>query len=419
MSKIIVMNIPAHGHMNPTLPVVQELVKRGHRVLYYNTEEFRASIERTGAEFRPYPQPMPTVEETGRIVNENLIRVTILILGLSQRLTGYMLAEIQREKPDLVMYDSICFWGMQSARLAGVPSVASITTFVTEGAGYLFPKRDMLRMIVKAIPLLPQVIRMRSQLVKKYGADSLPKVLFPATGDLNLVFTSRAFQPDTPFIDDRFRFVGPAINPATREGDFPFDQLQRKPVIYISLGTIHSGNTDFYRQCFEAFADHPGQFILSAGKTTDLSKLGDIPANFIVRNSVPQLEVLQHVDLFITHGGMNSVQEGLYFGVPLVVIPQQMEQAANAILVEHKSAGIVLGKHAPYGQVSTQALREAADTVLNTPHYAQAAEAVGRSFREAGGYPHAVQEIETLLHHEVVGRAPTKDRGIPQPIAVR
>jgi MGT family glycosyltransferase len=406
MAKIMVMNIPAHGHMNPTLPVVKELVARGHQVLYYNTEEFRAQIERRGAEFRPYHAPMPTVAETQAIVSQSLIHVTVLILGLSQRLTGYMLAELEREQPDLVMYDSICLWGMQSARLSGIPSVASITTFVTEGAAYLFPKRDLLRLIVGAVPLLPQVIQLRGKLVKQYGKDSLPKVLFPTTGSLNLVFTSREFQPDTAFIDERFRFIGPAINPATREGDFPFEQLQRKPVVYISLGTIHSGgSTEFYQQCFEAFADHPGQFILSAGKNTDLSQLRGIPANFIVRNSVPQLEVLQHADLFITHGGMNSISEGLWYGVPLVVIPQQLEQAANAILVERKGAGIVLGGHAPYGRVSTKALREAADKVLSTPRYVQAAQEVGRSFREAGGYIRAADEIETLLPESALAKA--------------
>ncbi len=419
MAKIIVMNIPAHGHVNPTLPVVKELVERGHQVIYFNTEEFRSQIERTGAAFRAYPPPVPTIEETQRIVNENLVQVTLLILKLSQHLTRFMVEEFQREQPDLVMYDSICLWGMQSARLAGVPSVSSITTFVMEGMEYLVPKRDMLRMIVKAVPHLPRLIGLRRQLTKLYGKNSLPKVLFPATGNRNLVFTSRAFQPDTPFIDDTFRFVGPSINPATRAEAFPFEQLTRKPVIYISLGTIHSGNTAFYRQCFDAFADYPAQFILSAGKTTDLRQLEPIPANFIVRNSVPQLDMLQQVDLFITHGGMNSVQEGLYYGVPLVVIPQQMEQAMNALLVEHKGAGIVLGGHAPYGHTTSQALRQAADSVLNNPDYAQAAQAVGQSYREAGGYLKAVAEIELMLSKKTESQNSTNHEGKPLLIPVQ
>lgn len=411
MAKIIVMNLPAHGHVNPTLPVVKELVERGHEVIYYNTEEFRPQIERTGVVFRAYPQPVPTIEELQRVVNKSLIQVTLLILKLSQHLTAFMLGEIQREKPDLVMYDSLCLWGMQSARVAGVPSIGSITTIVMEGAGYLIPKRDMLPMIARAVPLLPRIISLRRKLAQLYGKDSLPKVLFPAIGGRNLVFTSRAFQPDTAFIDETFRFVGPSINPATRAESFPFEQLTRKPVIYISLGTIHSDNLTFYRQCFETFADYPAQFVLSAGKTTDLRQLEPIPANFIVRNSVPQLELLQHVDLFITHGGLNSVQEGLYYDVPLVVIPQQLEQALNALLVEHKGAGIVLGGHPPYGHTTTQSLRQAVDNVLNDPCYAQAAQAVGRSFHEAGGYLQAVSEIEGLLTEKSESQKLSKGEG--------
>ena len=30
--------IPAHGHVNPTLPVVRELTRRGHSVRYYEVE---------------------------------------------------------------------------------------------------------------------------------------------------------------------------------------------------------------------------------------------------------------------------------------------------------------------------------------------------------------------------------------------
>lgn len=68
------------------------------------------------------------------------------------------------------------------------------------------------------------------------------------------------------------------------------------------------------------------------------------PANFIMQPHVPQLELLPKVDLFITHGDINSIQEGLYFGVPLIVVPQQMEQMINGRLVARHSAGVVLGK---------------------------------------------------------------------------
>src|SRR6266568_289896 len=54
MSTAIFFNTPAYGHINPTLPVVTELVKRGERVIYYAMEEFRAAIEHIGAIFCSY-----------------------------------------------------------------------------------------------------------------------------------------------------------------------------------------------------------------------------------------------------------------------------------------------------------------------------------------------------------------------------
>ena len=50
MSKIVFFCIPAHGHTNPTLNVVRELISRGHQVWYYSYEMLREKIEATGVE---------------------------------------------------------------------------------------------------------------------------------------------------------------------------------------------------------------------------------------------------------------------------------------------------------------------------------------------------------------------------------
>ena len=51
MSKIVFFNIPAHGHTNPTLSVVRELVCNGHDVWYYSYNSLREKIESAGATF--------------------------------------------------------------------------------------------------------------------------------------------------------------------------------------------------------------------------------------------------------------------------------------------------------------------------------------------------------------------------------
>jgi MGT family glycosyltransferase len=160
------------------------------------------------------------------------------------------------------------------------------------------------------------------------------------------------------------------------------------------LGTINNQNHDFYRMCFEAFADYPAQFILSAGQRTDLKALGTPPANFLVRNFVPQLDVLQRVEVFITHGGMNSVHEGLYYSVPLVVVPQQIEQSVVARRVVELGAGVALGDTPPYGRTSAAALRHALEQVMAAPEaYRTAAARLGKGLREAGGAARAAEEL--------------------------
>ncbi|MCA9947235.1 MAG: hypothetical protein KC449_27340 [Anaerolineales bacterium] len=399
--KIIFLNVPGHGHVNPTLALVSELNRRGHNVIYYNNTDFEPQIVKSGAEFRPYPDPQPTAEALAERANA-LPQVSVWVLGQSLRLLPWLLDELRREQPDLVVFDSICLWGMQAAHLLELPSVASITTFVQEGVKGMITLRDGLALVGQALPALPALFRQRRQLVRAYGPEVFPHPqIFPCISDTNLVYTSREFQPDTNFVDDTFHFVGPSINTTAREtADFPWHLLEDgRSHIYISLGTIYHNQASFYRMVFDCFADHPGQFVLSAGRMTNLDALGPIPENFIVRNFVPQLELLPRVDAFISHGGMNSINEGLYYGVPLLVVPQQMEQTLNARQAARKGAAIVLGDRPPYGRIHPQELPQALAELLGNPSYQQASAKIGQTFRQAGGYQRAADLIEAQQTH--------------------
>ena len=399
MAKLLFFNIPAYGHVNPTLPVVTELVQRGHHVIYYNSDTFEQAINGTGAEFRSYPNSSTSEAELAKRVN-NLVTVSVFILEESIRLVPFSLEQIEQENPDLVIFDSLALWGMQATRLKNVSSAASISLFVQDGVQGLFKWRDFLLIFRQAFTKLPTLQRLRRQLVKTYGPDIFPyNSILPCKGNFNIVYTSREFQPDTPYIDDSFHFVGPSILATTRKDtDFPWDLLDsERTKIYLSLGTLYSNNIEFYRTVFKAFSDYPAQFILSIGRLTDIHDLGPVPDNFIVQSSVPQLELLQKVDLFITHGGMNSVNEGLNFGVPLVLVPQQIEQAFNGRQVARQGAGIVLADTPPYGHLDARVLRRAVDKVFADPTYRLNAQRLSRSFHEAGGYPQAATVITSCL----------------------
>lgn len=397
MAKIAYVGLPAHGHTNPTLPVMKELVARGHEVLYYNAESFRAKVAPTGVDFRTYPEPMPTEREVSEALQQ-MIDASLMLSKLSERLTPFVLAEVAREKPDLILYDSVVMWGYIAARTHHIPHICFLTHFVLDGSQRSIGFGTLARYIWTAIPHVPTLMRWKRRMAQQYGKDIAGGLT--EYGKLNIVFTSREFHPENNFVDERFRFVGPSIDLATRDGDFPMeliDKVDDKPLVYISLGTINHLDTAFYHTAFKAFSDYPARFILSVGKHTDIAQLGNIPANFIVRPYVPQLKILQRADAFITHGGMNSVHEGLYYGVPEVVVPHQMEQLLNGKRVAETGVGVLLGNHYPYGRVTADELRSALDSVLNEPTYRHYARIIGETLKAAGGYQRAADEIEAFV----------------------
>ena len=134
--------------------------------------------------------------------------------------------------------------------------------------------------------------------------------------------------------------------------------------------------------------------IMSIGNKTDIKDLEKIPENFKVYNYVPQLEVLKKVDLFITHGGMNSSSEGLYNDVPLIVVPQFGDQAIVANRVADLKAGLALiGDE----NLTPSTISKAVDKVLSCNLYKENAQKIGKSLRELNGYKEAANLIKKIL----------------------
>jgi MGT family glycosyltransferase len=138
--------------------------------------------------------------------------------------------------------------------------------------------------------------------------------------------------------------------------------------------------------------------LLSAGKGTDLGRFADAPKNFVVAQSFPQLEVLQRASIFITPAGLNSLHEALWYGVPMVAVPQHFEQLHNAEAMQAGGAGIMLDAETRGGTVSPADLRQAVETVAaDLPAYRTRAAALGQSLREGGGFAGAADTIEATI----------------------
>mmetsp|Transcript_15080 Transcript_15080/g.43995 ORF Transcript_15080/g.43995 Transcript_15080/m.43995 type:complete len:197 (-) Transcript_15080:189-779(-) len=152
-----------------------------------------------------------------------------------------------------------------------------------------------------------------------------------------------------------------------------------------------------FRTCFEALADDGGVLVVaSVGPQPDvLEGLPAAPRNFILREAVPQLELLARCHAFVTHGGANSMHEALAFGVPLAVVPMFADQPLNADSVARAGAGFSFRK--PLDTLTVLALRDAVRQLLDASDsntYRAAAGAMMKRMGETGG---VVRAAETIL----------------------
>ena len=387
--KIAWFCIPAHGHTNPTLGLVKALTEAGHQVWYFSFEEFREKIENAGAAFigcDGYDFEMEDKENADRVgkdkafATELLVSSTLALDEMSSRIIGEI-------KPDVIVSDSVAFWGKLAAMKHQLPYVSSTTTFAFNRYSSRYMRENALD-IVKMLLAMPRINKQLKRLRDKgYPVKSLLDVVQNDNNTNTIVYTSKYFQPCSDTFSDRYHFIGPSIRPVTD----PVEKTAEKTV-YISMGTVNQ-NRPFYRSCINALAATGWQVIISMGTNTD--HFEDLPGNIQVYESVDQMAVLSVADAFITHCGMNSASEGLYFGVPLVLFPQTPEQDAVAKRTEELGAGVRLNS------ISEEDILTALTKVLCEPQYKDSAIRISESFKACGGAAEAKAFLEQIANRQI------------------
>ena len=392
MATIVFFCIPAHGHTNPTLNVVRELKARGHRVVYYSYDEFREKIEDAGAEFvscNGNDAQLNLTKEEGAKIGADLALSTRVLVDTTLSLDGPVCRDMERLKPDCIVADSMAVWGKAVAKKLGIPFVCSTTTFAfNKESAKIMPHslKETFSMILSMGKVNAQVKRLQQA---GYPVKSVLDLIGSDESVPTVVYTSPLFQPSAETFPEHFAFVGPSIRPARSQVVKTGEKL-----VYISMGTVNNNMLPLYRACVQAVKGTNWQVILSVGDQVDTQMLGALPENVSVFPSVDQIAVLTAADVFLTHCGMNSANEGLYFGVPLVTLPQTSEQSGVAARAEQLGAGLRLRETTP------DAIRAALEKAMDDPSYRENAQKIGASFRAAGGAKAAADCIGRCLRAE-------------------
>jgi MGT family glycosyltransferase len=389
MSKIVFFSIPAHGHTNPTIPVVLELTQKGHEVWYYSFDMFKEKIESAGAKFISCDEYLPELRpEDEKKIGKDFAALIEMVVDSTINLDKKVCQELLEFKPDCIVSDSVCFWGKLFAEKLNIKYVCSTTTFAFNKYSAKLMKPGIGELI-RSIVGMPRINK-KIELLREngYKVKSFISIIQNDNDTNTIVYTSKEFQPMSETFSDKYAFVGPSV--ANKETKEPKDERR---TVYISLGTILNKNNKFYVNCINALKECDVNVIMSVGEKTDISELGEIPNHIQIKHKVDQIKVLKKSDVFLTHSGMNSVNESLYYGVPMVLFPQHSEQRLVAERTSELGAGLILKGNKP------NYIKGAIEQILKEGNYKENANKISASFKIAGGAKKAADTILMAINN--------------------
>jgi MGT family glycosyltransferase len=388
---IAVISFGTLGHVLPTLPFVAELKRRGIRITYFTTENLRANVTFTGADFVPFDSLLTKPEAQKNILNDIIAELPLRFLSEADHVIKQILPVLEKDRSDAILYDTIAVAGRLAANALGVPAVQIYTSYAPNAA---FSISRTWPPVSDDHPARAAANKLAQEFTAKYGVPHLDVFeIFEGAAELNIILLQRSFHPAGDAFDNRYVFTGAQIAARDNSGTWKAPAGER-PLVFSSLGTMFNNWPEFYVMLFDAVKDLPVNVAAAIGSIIKPESLGTIPKNVTIAPYLPQLDVLAKASLFITHGGTGSAMESIWFGVPMIGIPQMPEQIMTAMRIEE----LGLGKAFPdKNQVSSKSLRAAIEEILNNNSYRNKVADFQKDMKSSGGYELTAQTILEFL----------------------
>lgn len=395
MTTALLLTGPSDVH--PTLPLVGELTRRGLRVVHLTIPTFAEATAAFGASVLTYESAVASMDPAEVFAFEDPMLPHLLYLKENLQVQRAAEAALDEAPPDVIIYEDAPFIaGKLLARRWNRPAVRVSAGFVAndkysyyddfaDASGVPGPRTlDSFRVEMASV--------LRTRDVEPdfeefwYGIADQDEEFWSGIADRNLVLIPRSFQFEGDTFDDRFLFVGPALEGRDDRWTPPDD----RQVLLISLGTNFNNHPEWFRTCVQAFADTPWHVVMTVGSRIDPGELGPLPDNIEAHSFLSHFAVLEHARICVTHGGMGTVMQSLYWGTPMVAVPSY---AFDATPMARRIEELGLGRRILDGQFDAATLRDTVEELAGDPDTFARAREMQRDIREAGGVARAADAI--------------------------
>lgn len=443
MSKILLFALPLRSAINADLKLAKSLRARGHEVVFAGMADCRPMVEPYGFRCLPiftdwFPEGFidqwrggPTarasfgdtlkfyLDERRKMV-EHAGFVEFLIKGGHAEFTR----EVRAAEPDILLIDNALhpYWAVMAAasgvRMMYISHILPITEdpLVPPFNSLLEPARDLRsrlgvglawkrhaagqwlqRKALRAAGV-PDSTAQIKRLARACGYP--PKrlntrtALFPQLDFPVLVMCPEEF--DFPEARGRANvlYAEAAVDTERDEAAFPWERIEPdKKLVYCSLGSV-AYNQPFFQSVIDAAAAEPDwQLVANVGSALSPSDFRNVPASAVLVNGAPQLALLKRAHAMVNHGGIGSVRECVYFGVPQVVFPIGFDQPGAAARVRRHGLGVV----GSFRDATPETVRTLLAQVLTDGRFKARSEAMSETFRSREREQAAAAAVERFL----------------------
>lgn len=384
---ILFVNSNLYGHINPTLGLVKALTMKGNEVSYYCSKEFSGQVEGLGASWICMGQKLIDFTKNYRPTDHHpFFMLMEYMLSYDEVMLSEIIDIVKVNSFDLIICDSYFGGEPFLKQMTNIPILCSHSSFAMGKT----PVPE--RMLAYGFhPQLDNCYHIIERICDRYQIEK-PSIesVFTSKGDLNIVYTSQQFNGDPLIHEPEYIFVGPSVERSLKNDEFDFSVICGRKLIYISLGSVNTDFLDFYKMCIDTFKDTEYYICMSVGSKCNVDDLGEIPQNFMVKNFLPQLEILAHADAFVTHSGFNSVNEALYYGVPMLALPLVNDQH----MVAKRLATLQVGIIDNFKELSSGILKSKIEALVSDKIIKENCDYHSLEMRKIAGFDRLIEIIE-------------------------